>query len=301
MTNGNGNSGDGNGDDDCAGSGRSPKPGQFRKGKSGNPRGRPRKAVVTGLELIPALFPTRAITRADGAGKVTITDASGRHPMSRTEAVSRAQFSKAMGGRVDAQRDYLTRQLAEDERYHREQKERFDYLLKFRERRYAEIAAGRENSDLLPHPDDMLFNFDTLEVTFVGATDPESRAREKKAEALKALAFEMSHYLEEGYQPGRRQDEADQQLGAFMLMHILAHITLPPRLRRFPTEDDCEAIYLRATHGKKAWGDDLERRCREADAPFIRWRRGVQMRTISQTSLNKQWGSVLAKAGPARP
>ena len=91
---GNGNGGDGNGKNDRAGTGRSPKPGQFRKGKSGNPRGRPRKAPATGLELVPALFPTRAITRADGAGKVTITDASGRHPMSRTEAVSRAQFPR---------------------------------------------------------------------------------------------------------------------------------------------------------------------------------------------------------------
>ncbi len=297
MNNGIGSGGSGNGNDDRPGAGRSPKPGQFRKGKSGNPRGRPRKAAATGLELVPALFPTRAITRADGAGKVTITDASGRHPMSRTQAVSRAQFSKAMGGRVDAQRDYLNRQLAEDERFHREQKERFDFFLGFRDRRYAEIATGQDNPNVLPHPDDILFNFDTLEVTIVGATDPESRAREKKAEALQALAFEMSNYLAENEQTQfNRSGELDgeHRIGLYMMLHVVARLSLPPRLRP-PVDIDDAPIVQRALLGRRAWGDDLERRCREADIPFVRWRRGVQRPTISLAEFRKRKEAAMAK------
>ena len=173
----------------------------------------------------------------------------------------------------------------------------FGPTLRFRERRYAEIAAGCENRDLLPHPDDIFFNFDALEVTFVGATDPESRVREKKTEALQALAFEMSHYLGENEQTqrGRRGKlDGECRIGGYMMLHLVARLSLPPRLRP-PVDIDDEPIVQRAHLGRRAWGDDLERRCREANIPFVRWRRGVKRPTISLAEFRKRKEAAIAK------
>ncbi len=285
-------------------SARTPKPGQFQKGKSGNPRGRPKKVTPAPFPFLPARHPTREILRREAARQITVTDATGRHDVSTTAAVLRALALGALRGGVLAQRTYLEYQQREDDRYHGERKERFEFWQTYQERQRAHIAAalkaGGPVPEIIPHPDDIVLDYHSLDVTFLGAMDEDGRAREKKTEAFQELAFEMSHYLDEGHQPGRKDDD-DYQLGAFMLLHISARITLPPRLRQFPTDEDCDAIRERASRGKKAWGDDLERRCREAGIPFIRWRRNLRMRTISHTRLQKQWANALAKAGLARP
>ena len=301
-----GHDGDRAGAGDTAGSALRPKPGQFQKGKSGNPRGRPRKGAVAPPPFVAARFPTRESLRNEAARKIAVTDNAGRHDVSLTAAVVRATGLKAVQGSVFAQRTYLEMQHREDDRYHNEQKARFELWEKYKARERAVIVAalnaGEPVPEIVPHPDDIVLNYHTLEVDFLGAIDEAGRARERKAEAILALAFEMSNYLEEGYQSGRTKDgDDDHQLGAFMLMHLLAGCNLPPRLRQFPTDDDIDAICRRANPGKMAWGDDLERRCRDLGVPFIRWHRGVRMRTIAHSRLMKKWASALTKAGLARP
>ncbi len=97
----------------------SAKSGQFRKGQSGNPRGRPRKARTT-PKLEPARFPTSEVLRAEAARVIAINDAKGRQELTTTEAVVRALGLAAMRGGVLAQRTYLEHQKAEDERLHAE-------------------------------------------------------------------------------------------------------------------------------------------------------------------------------------
>src|SRR5450756_2518034 len=169
-------------DTDNVGHGRPPKSGQFRKGQSGNPTGRPRKLVAQPA-VAPARFPMREGLRAESGRMITVTDAAGRHEVAAGQAVLRAVFVKAMQGGVLAQRTVLNYVLAEDERHHRECKENFDFWRDYQERcnaaTIAAVKAGREVPDFLPHPDDIVLDWVSLDVRFLGAIDKEGRAAEK--------------------------------------------------------------------------------------------------------------------------
>lgn len=248
---------------------RPPKSGQFRKGVSGNPRGRPRKPAQE-PQPSEARFPTRELLRQEAAREVVVNDPSGRHRITARQAVLRATLHKAMQGSVVAQRTALRAMAVEDEIYHRERKEAFDWWHEHasRARRAIEAAIrkGETPPEFLPHPDDMRFNWERLEVRFLGAMDAEQRASERRIETIRDLSFEMSVYLgEDNRLPDARDPEG--RLGLFMLMHLCAINILPPRLRRFP-EGFHEQMQAHAALGLRHWGCNLQRRCRAAEFPF---------------------------------
>ena len=251
---------------------RPPKSGQFRKGQSGNPRGRPRKPRVA-PNLEPARFPTSEILRAEAARVIAINDAKGRQELTTTEAVVRALGLAAMRGGVLAQRTYLEHQKAEDERLHAESKEQFAYWKEYRDVALQRLAnareAGRPEPEMLPHPDDVVLDAWRLTVRFDGAFNAESREAEKFAEVLYRLCFEMAVYLDEGNSL-RSEEHPEGRLGFYMAMHLYAAMHLPPRLR---VAHDVLTAEVEINHrgGTRAWGDALEARCAEAKIPFVRW------------------------------
>lgn len=254
---------------DEEGLGRRQNSGQFRKGQSGNPRGRPRKEVARPI-LIPARFPTREVLRAEASRTIAVNGASGRETLSIREAIMRALSLSALRGGVYAQRTILELLMAEDERLHRERKESFEFWQDYKQRCKAVFAeadkAGKDKPDLLPHPDDIKFNLDTFEVRFLGAVDDGGRAAEKIACELQALAYEMSIFAcEDNYLPSGNGE--DGRLGPYMALYVLIHVCLPPRLR-LKLETCGRQIMARVALGHRAWEQDLERRCRAIGLPF---------------------------------
>ncbi len=250
---------------------RPPKSGRFRKGQSGNPRGRPRKQEGK-PSWIAAQFPTSETLRAEARRMLTINGATGRQQVNTTEAIVRALALSAMRGGVLAQRTYLEYQKAEDERFHKIQKERFEFWEAYQIRGRKDIATARQRGlpepDWLPHPDDIELNHLTLDVKFLGAMDEEGRDAEKHALTLQRLGFEMAIYLDEdNCLPSETDPEG--RIGIYFLLHQLGRLHLPPRLR-IPLDTLEAEIMSLAWQGMKAWGDDLERRCAEGRVPFIR-------------------------------
>ena len=90
-------------DDDSAKPGyrRPPKSGQFRKGQSGNPKGRPR-AEAKRPGPVPAHHSMRDLVRHEAARKIIANDASGKHELPTRQAVIRAQAHSALKGSVFA-------------------------------------------------------------------------------------------------------------------------------------------------------------------------------------------------------
>ncbi len=268
--------GDEEGAAEAVGYGRPPKSGRFRKGQSGNPRGRPPKPT-TQSALVPARFPTRALLRAEAARPITVTDASGRQTLPSAAAVTRALLLKAMRGGVLAQRTVLQLLLAEDERFHREYKERVEFWQNYKERSRAALEAarkaGEDPPDFLPHPDDVVLNWHTLEVRFLGAIDEEERIHEKMAEAAQDLGYEMAVYTGEDNRLPDKSGEGGR-LGRYMALYVLTRIVLPPRLQRSPASYETH-IKAMAARGQDAWGKDLEQRCCAAGVPFVCLRRGA--------------------------
>jgi len=272
--------------DDTVGYGRPPKSGQFRKGRSGNPRGRPRKGEIK-PNWAPARFPTREVLRAEAERIITINDASGRQQTTVREAVVRALALSAMRGGVYAQRTVLEYLEREDERLHRERRESYDFWQKYQEKsREAAAAAekaGKPAPDLLPHPDDIVLDAYRLEVRFLGAVDEDGRKAERIADRFYRLGFEMAAYLGEDNCLPTAEDK-DGRIGLYMLLHLRGLTHLPPRLRVSPEALEAE-ILPRARLGMSAWGDDLKRRCLESGIPFVRWHAKLRLPTRPMSKL----------------
>lgn len=269
---------------------RPPKSGQFRKGQSGNPRGRPRKREVK-PDWIEARYPTAEALRAEAARMLTINDASGSQQVTTREAVARALALAAMRGGVLAQRTFFERQKAEDERFHQRQKARFELWEEYQEMARNAIAAaikqGLPEPEWVPHPEDIDLNYSRLEVTFLGAMDEEGLKAERQAQAFQRLGFEMTVYLgEDNCLPSATDPEG--RIGIYMATHLLGRHRLPPRLRLTAEALEAEILPI-SGRGMLTWGDDLERRCAEGNVPFLRAHRSLRLPTRPMSRLGIRW------------
>lgn len=147
------------------GKGKPPEWSRFRKGQSGNPRGRPRKKPADtpiGDSAIDELH--RQILNR----KITIKEGGKARVVSLHEAVMQSQIRTAAKGNPLAQRDVLAsareleardeqRQLARQE----EDRKFFETLVRFRETQrkvWASEREGEEPDAPWPHPDDILID-----------------------------------------------------------------------------------------------------------------------------------------------
>jgi len=87
------------------GYGKPPRSTQFKKGVSGNPKGRPKKALDFDNELL-----------RQSRASITLNDNGLRKRISKHEAVIMQLLNKAMGGNISAARTYLDRHQAASEK-----------------------------------------------------------------------------------------------------------------------------------------------------------------------------------------
>jgi hypothetical protein len=174
-------------DDDDIGYGRPPNWTRFPKGRSGNPKGRPRRAAAKGAKSgSPSLAPSEQDDRLRAGLQRTIevTDRGERRTMTAADVVQQAQIVAATKGNVIAQRDVLRaeRELEERdrERAAAEAEARFNefhYIRAMRDaqaRAWHEAAArGVEPDQPWPHPKDLFLNEATLSWSFRGPLRPQ--------------------------------------------------------------------------------------------------------------------------------
>jgi hypothetical protein len=257
------------------------KSGRFEKGKSGNPRGRPRKHNASGSPT-PGWFPTREAIRAEAAREFNLTGATGGQQLTAREAVFRSAVHQALKGKPMLTRMVFQYFLQEDERFHLEQKDRLKFWIAYKEQCGKEIraavVAGLEPPAFTPHPVDVVIDWESCTIRFLGPLDDEGQASVKVLAAVQEVAYEMSIYLAENNQLPTNANE-DGQLGAYMAIYYLALLILPPRLRRVPGYADA-SISLRAQGDRQKWGDHLKRRCQEVGLPFVRWTRKLEAQAL---------------------
>jgi hypothetical protein len=172
-----------NQDDGGIGYRQPPKYTQFQKGKSGNPKGRPRKIKDAATSETSEMDD---ILRKQLDRKLFIRDGTETKQVTVREAISVAQQKSALGGSVAAQRDLLRsareleardaeRKVAADKKIREDQeleKSMYDHYVRThlsQTQVYAQAKAqGIEPNPRYPHPEDIIFDHNRRRALLIG-------------------------------------------------------------------------------------------------------------------------------------
>ncbi len=214
------------------GPGKPPLDRRFVKGRSGNPKGRPRKPRPAGADDLSFT----ELILAGSKRSLTLTERGEPVTLAAAKAVHQSLLGTAGKGNAHAQLGFLKLALDAESR---QQKARSEALceayrlkLRFEEARDHWVATGRAEMDMEVHPSDIEINGLTGEVKyFIALTDEERAAREM-----------MLEHLEEGHAVLARAEGAIAETGDDVLLELgrdlalikihFANELLPSRLRR---------------------------------------------------------------------
>lgn len=177
---------------------------RFKKGQSGNPRGRPRRSKgKSQLQFDPAQRPTNELILAEAYRPVTIREGDEIFELPAIQAVMRAMGVSAMKGNRLAQKT-LTEMVQRVEQA--EVQLRLDSLetfLTYKTKWTEEIERcqrdGRPVPTPLPHPDDVLLDFRQGTVNIRGPLTKEEKFEwdkrlERRAEAQQEVSYCAGKY-----------------------------------------------------------------------------------------------------------
>lgn len=166
------------------GYGRPPAAHQFKKGQSGNPRGRPKRAKRQQPEMDPSTQPTERLILQEAYRKVTVREGEKTIELPAIQAAMRALAISAMKGSRLSQKALTEIVRAAELRERTETLEAMEAAIDYKQRWTAELARLRRLGDpaplLLPHPDDMEIDLRNGGVIITGPMNQEEKAAHDK-------------------------------------------------------------------------------------------------------------------------
>lgn len=160
------------------GYGKPPEHGRFRKGQSGNPRGRPK-----GARNKPRSAPDdglRAIIMEEAYRTIQVRDGERIVPLSMAQAVMRSLAINAAKGHQRAQRLFTTLVAATESESRRGREELFkaaiEYKVQWEKELERRAVLGISAPDPVPHPDHVHIDPRTGQVAFRGPMTKEEKA-----------------------------------------------------------------------------------------------------------------------------
>lgn len=152
-----------------------PKASQFKKGHSGNPRGRPRKSKADPILLSDR--PYDSFLREEIYRKVKLRENGKEIEIPAQQAVMRARVAGAIKGNRFSQNWVLEESAKKEQEYSEAKKEYYLFLAKQKSEGEKKLAEAKRNKtkppNLIPHPDDIILNPETGNAYVAG---PETEA-----------------------------------------------------------------------------------------------------------------------------
>lgn len=213
----NDNDGDGDGAsaDDDVGYCRPPKSGQFKKGHSGNLRGRPRKpTIISAAAFADSTFDRSLIEEMERP--VVIRDGDKSEKATLVRAGIRSLSVKAAKGDVPSFKEIMKERHRIEIRRQTEWEVNVRFTLEYKqdmnERMRLEKKRGEVGPEIVPHPDDIEINFEKREIEFNGPITREQKLAQDFLIANGGLLFDahenasgMSSVDPRTFRLGRRQ------------------------------------------------------------------------------------------------
>lgn len=158
---------------------RPPAAHRFQKGRSGNPRGRPRKTATAAQPLDPGNEPAIEMLLSEAYRTVTIREGETQVELPVIQAVYRSLGLAAIKGNRHAAKSFAELVSAREAGKREQKFEFFKAMYEYRES-WLEVfaqcdAEGRPRPDPVPHPDDIELNPHTCEAIVRGPWTEEQR------------------------------------------------------------------------------------------------------------------------------
>lgn len=178
---------------------------QFKKGRSGNPKGRPKGAKNKKVDSL-GTEPLRRLFLEEAYRQIPIQDGGRSITMPMAQAIVRSMSVAAAKGQVRAQKFFLQSLFTIEQSDYELQRDHNRALIDYKIEWMEEIEAARKAGRPIPKPpldiDDIYINFVTGEVALV----PLGSERRKKIDKLRAIKKNLIEAIEENKEEMKTAD-----------------------------------------------------------------------------------------------